>query len=205
MGGGRGRAHMQMSMFVFVSKNITKQKFSNSTFFFNCGFLKTLRCLTNINLCDFVFSVRLVGGADIAWPQTRWRTNLQTPFTDQTERKTIIRITIIMVWEQQLCWQHLYHAVYKTHFTCIIMYYLLILCESDSSFREKLQDMYLLLPEDFTYELTVVVTADTRPTQAKDKVNLEIKHGERRWVWSPTLFWKVFDRYCKGVGWVIFL
>lgn len=62
------------------------------------------------------------------------------------------------------------------------MYYLLILCEPDSSFREKLQDMYLILPEDFTYELTVVVTADTRPTQAKDKVNLEIKHGERRWV-----------------------
>lgn len=71
MGGGRGRAHMQMSMFVFVSKNITKQKFSNPTFFFNCGFLKTLTCPTNINLCDFVFSVRLAGGADIAWPQTR--------------------------------------------------------------------------------------------------------------------------------------
>lgn len=64
------------------------------------------------------------------------------------------------------------------HFTCIIMYYLLILCEPDSSFREKLQDMYLLLPEDFTYELIVVVTADTRPTQAKDKVNLNMERGD---------------------------
>lgn len=58
------------------------------------------------------------------------------------------------------------------------MYYLLILCEPDTSFREKLQGMYLLFPEDFTYEFTVVVTADTRLMQAKDKVNLNMERGD---------------------------
>lgn len=58
------------------------------------------------------------------------------------------------------------------------MYYLLTSCEPDSSFRDKLQDTYLTFPEDFTYELTVVVAADTRPTQAKDKVNLNMERGD---------------------------
>lgn len=58
------------------------------------------------------------------------------------------------------------------------MYYLLTSCEPDSSFRDKLQDTYLTSPEDFTYELTVVVVADTRPTQAKDKVNLNTERGD---------------------------
>lgn len=69
MGGGRESTHADV--YGMCLKKYNKTKIFKHNFLFKLWFPENFKMCLELNLCDFVFSVGLLGGADIAWAQTR--------------------------------------------------------------------------------------------------------------------------------------